>query len=243
MALGSGASTAQAANAVVTVNERVPLVFRYGTNAETGQCDSVVFVQWKHVPNTIRAAAHYSFDARPNDYNVTKSAPYDDSYVGVNSYTVQPGFHWIKIQDLSQESGDCGFKHRMHTSMFETDQIFIELTFRALAPRITSLRGRALLTRARRAAIGTVTCPAGGDCTVHAPKHVNVRANGRVHRLRVVAPEVLGDGKLGQVRVIVPASAAAAFKNRSVRVRVKVTARNHIEAHRTSTVSRLVRGR
>lgn len=94
LAFACSAPIAHAATKQVTVPGTV--VFTQAQKpGDPGNCAAPVFVQWKDVPNTISAVAHYQRRGAPD--SESRPAPFDDVYKWVATFTTAPGTHWIEV--------------------------------------------------------------------------------------------------------------------------------------------------
>jgi hypothetical protein len=88
------APAAAAPTTTKTVDGEV--IFEHGARpTDPGNCSAIVFVQWKDVPGTISATAHYLW--REKEYSETRESPFDDHYEWVRTYDAPAGYHRIQV--------------------------------------------------------------------------------------------------------------------------------------------------
>lgn len=91
---------------------------------------------------------------------------------------------------------------------------------------VVARSGTRRLSTRRVASVGTVRCPAGGVCTVTAPRRVAVRIAGRRYTAQVVVSRKLRARSSSSLRLRFAPKAAQRLRGRSTVVRLKVQVRN-----------------
>lgn len=255
-AVPAGATSVRAVETTVdTVIRTVPATFEFRgeywyTSGGTPQCAYATFVRWASVPGVTKAAAKYRYrhavaaDAGGPfaDTTTERQPPYDNSYTFGASYQVDPGYDWIVVNWVSGGMATCADSQARQQRMVDQSAgATVELTIAVERPRVASIRGVQRLPRTRRAKVGTVQCPAGGQCTISVPKKVRVKIAGTVYKLSVRAPKVVRGGRTAAVTVVFPRAAADALRGAKVRPQVRVVSRNLGVAPTTVVVKRWVK--
>ena len=250
------ASAPAASAASGTLSRTVPATFEFREidydGGGTPYCAVAAFVRWASVPGVSsatakfrwRSAAAADFDGPFVDTTKESAPPFDNTFtVGGATFRVEPGHDWINPVVYSYGGGaDCGESlARAQRMVDRAAGATVELDITVPGPTVKSITGSPRLPKSRRAAIGTVTCPPGGACTIKVPKKVRVKRAGVKYVLAVKAPKKLAGGKSAKVRVRFSRAAARELSGARVRPKVAVTAVNQGVARTERTVKRRIR--
>lgn len=250
-----GAALAAAPAGAATIKRTVlgNLEFVHGANpTDADNCGALVFVRWKHVPGTTNAKAKYRIRANAPDAvfeerSRSMAPPFQDKLDWIFDPQVDSGHHWISVTSSWQDGAApdaCVAMNETHKYMHDSSPgaTTVELTVNVPNAIVKSHARSTRLRRTRIAALGTIRCPAGGRCTVVAPKTVTVRINRVAYKLSVLAPKRVLAGRTASVRVQLPAAAATALARRSVRPNVLVRVSNRGAPAVARRVARTVLG-
>jgi Htaa len=107
--------------------------------------------------------------------------------------------------------------------------------------QISTAGGARPVSRKRLATIATLACPGDGFCAVVAPRWVELRIAGKLHRARVIAPRVLEAGAGGEVKVRLSKALLRKLGRRTATGRMPVMVRSQAGAVRRMVAVRIRR--